>query len=226
MSNRPDKSVRSINRKCFKGLKRFKKTAVAGGENSVDRDIEFFWDYAGVTHRKFRDCELFDAGAKDRERVRAMLGKYSVRSLCIAWVWFLQSREKYIVDHYPSRNIAVFGGQLRNFIEPAEKKITKIKNQQAKRVKTREPTTRVIPVVDERWEKCLREIEAQILPENYSTLFEPLVFRGVKRGRGVIVCPSKFYRDCVVKNYGDMIAATMGTVFGKHVEPVILADTG
>jgi len=225
VSNRPDTFVRSINRKYFKGLKRFKKTAVAE-KDYIHQDIDYFFEYAGIVHQKFRDCKLFNAGEADRERIRGMLAKYSLRTLCIAWVWFLQSTDKYIVKTYSSRNIAVFGGQLRNFIEPAERKIMDIQSRQKKIVRSREPTVAVDPAQAENWGKCLREIEVLILPENYSTLIKPLVFGGVKQGMGKLVCPSRFYLDCVSENFGDLIETTMSTVFGEPVSPVFLQDTG
>jgi hypothetical protein len=224
VTSRLPKGGHSLNRKCKERKENINKAVVATG--SVDIEIDRFLKFANTSHKKLCDCDLFDSGESDREKVRGMLEKTPLQTLCVAWVLFLRTDNPYIVEHYPSRNIAIFKAQLRNFDFAAQSKLTGVRARREERSRTKVPVVRVDSVQAENWDKCLVEIEAQILPENYSALFESLVFRGVKQGRGEILCPSKKYQVYLSENYGELIKTTMANVFGETVSPVFLQDTG
>ena len=80
--------------------------------------------------------------------------------------------------------------------------------------------------LDKNWGKTLQEIESQILPRNFETLFQALAFGGIHEGKARIFCPSEAYRVCLSENYSDLIGTVAGQVFGEQVTPVFLLDTG
>lgn len=65
------------------------------------------------------------------------------------------------------------------------------------------------------WEQCLKEIEAQILPENYTTLFSPTYPYALKNDYLTIAVPSKFYKKCLQDNYQDLIETTLESLLKK-----------
>ncbi len=228
VTSRLPKGGQSLNRKLKESKKNINKAVVE--TVSVDIEIDRFLKFAVTSLKKIRHCDLFDDGESDRERIRGMLEKTPVKTLCVAWVLFLRTDDPYILKNYPSLNIAIFKAQLRNFHGPAAQLVEKSTKPGAgvRGVRARPKVT--APKVDQgqavNWETCLAKIEPHILPENYSALFGPLVFGGVEKGRGVIVCPTKYYQEQISENYGDLIGATMTTVFGESVRPVFLQDTG
>lgn len=205
--------------------KRLKKV-VAGETVSVDREVVRFLNFAGRTHKTIRHCSLFISGDSDREKVKALINQVPCKTLCFAWMLFMHSRDEYIVAHYPSRNIAVFKAQLRNFLPLAEKKLAASQAKRLLKARSREPTMAIDPVQVKKWNQCLYEIESQINPDNYSRFFPHLVFEGVANGKGVIVCPDRTSSRVISENYQDLIDATMTEVFEEDVNTEIVALVG
>ena len=174
--------------------------------------------FAGLSHRNICRCDLFDSGESDLEKIRGMLEQIPVKTLCVAWVLFLRTDDPYILKHYQSRNIAIFKAQLRNFVEPAERKIMTIRFRRGHQERFRAPEIRVDRSEVENWEKCLLKIESQISPENFTAIFKPLVFVGVEEGRGVIICPDNHHRKAISENYFDLVEGTMTSIFGVPVK--------
>ena len=83
----------------------------------------------------------------------------------------------------------------------------------------------VDPVQSGMWVKCMQEIEAQILPDNFKTLFQPMAFGGVTDGKASLLCGNKFHADCLAKNYADLIETTMTEIFEKPVKPEFVIKT-
>jgi len=75
------------------------------------------------------------------------------------------------------------------------------------------------------WAKCMQEIEAQILPDNFKALFEPMAFGGVTDGKASLICGNEFHVDCMAKNYTDLIETTMTEIFEKPVKPEFVIKT-
>ncbi len=65
------------------------------------------------------------------------------------------------------------------------------------------------------WQQCLKEIEAQILPENYSTLFSPTYPYDLKSDFLTVAVPSNFYKKCLEENYQDLIESTLESLMKK-----------
>lgn len=65
------------------------------------------------------------------------------------------------------------------------------------------------------WQQCLKEIEAQILPENYTTLFSPTYPYALKNDSLTVAVPSIFYKKCLQENYLDLIETTLESLLKK-----------
>ena len=65
------------------------------------------------------------------------------------------------------------------------------------------------------WQKCLKEIEVQILPENYTTLFSPTYPYALDNGSLTVAVPSNFYKKCLQENYQDLIETTLESFLKK-----------
>jgi chromosomal replication initiator protein len=65
------------------------------------------------------------------------------------------------------------------------------------------------------WQQCLKEIEAQILPENYTTLFSPTYPFDLKNDSLTVAVPSNFFKKCLQENYQDLIETTLESLLKK-----------
>jgi len=65
------------------------------------------------------------------------------------------------------------------------------------------------------WQQCLKEIEAQILPENYTTLFSPTYPYALNNDSLTVAVPSIFYKKCLQENYLDLIETTLESLLKK-----------
>lgn len=75
------------------------------------------------------------------------------------------------------------------------------------------------------WVRCMFEIEGQILPNNFKTLFKPMAFGGVTDGKASLICANKIHADCLAKNYADLIETTMTEIFEQPVKPEFVIKT-
>ncbi len=228
LSLRVDTSVQSLYRKYKESNKKRINKVVVEKPVNFEKEMDWFFKFAAWTHSKNRHCNFY-FDPSDRGKVGGLLEKHPLKTLCAAWWLLCRSDEPYIRNRYPDAlNISIFAGQLRNFTGPAEKFLTASRVRRGAAGQSRDIAPPVDPAEAGKWARCLREIQGRILPENYSTVIEPLVFGGVEQGKGVILCPSKFYLDCVVENYFDLIQGTMTQVFGVPMAPELLLfeDTG
>jgi hypothetical protein len=97
----------------------------------------------------------------------------------------------------------------------------RIKNKLIRKVL---PPPGVDPEQSKKWSKCLGHIEAQILPENFTTLFETMAFAGVMSGKASLICSDKDHSDCLSENYTDLIQATMTEIFDKPLTPEFVIE--
>jgi chromosomal replication initiator protein len=67
------------------------------------------------------------------------------------------------------------------------------------------------------WQQCLKEIEAQILPENYTTLFSPTYPYDLKNDSLTVAVPSSFYKKCLEENYQGLIETTVESLLKKKI---------
>lgn len=74
------------------------------------------------------------------------------------------------------------------------------------------------------WGKCVFQIECQILPDNFKSLFETMVFGGISDGNANFICQNKFHADCISKNYTELIETTMGEIFGFSLEAKFIVE--
>ncbi len=65
------------------------------------------------------------------------------------------------------------------------------------------------------WQQCLKEIEAQILPENYTTLFSPTYPYALKNDSLTVAVPNSFFKKCLQENYQDLIETTLESLMHK-----------
>jgi len=86
--------------------------------------------------------------------------------------------------------------------------------------------TGVDPAQSEKWKKCMDNIEAQILPDNFRSLFETMAFGGVADGNASLICENKFHADSLSENYTDLIKVTMTSIFKDPVNPKFVIKRG
>lgn len=81
------------------------------------------------------------------------------------------------------------------------------------------PPAGVDPGQTEKWVKCMGDIEPQISPSNFTTLFETMAFGGVVDGKASLICGNQFHADSLAENYTDLVETTMTQIFDKPVKP-------
>ena len=135
----------------------------------------------------------------------------------VAWIMFLESDHKFLVEKRNPRTIPVFGIIVDDFLEEATRRID-FKNNIENSTKKVEPPSDVDPAQGEQWQKCLRQIESQINPENYTNLIEPLVFGGAVNGHVDVICFNKNHKSTVEQNYGELLETSLVEVFGREVK--------
>ncbi|MFQ5451468.1 MAG: chromosomal replication initiator protein DnaA [Nitrospinaceae bacterium] len=74
------------------------------------------------------------------------------------------------------------------------------------------------------WQKCLKEIEDQILPENYSTWFSPTYPHTLKKDFLTIAVPNDFYKKCLKENYQDLIETTLESILKNKIKVDFFVD--
>lgn len=74
----------------------------------------------------------------------------------------------------------------------------------------------------------MKEIEEQILPENYATWFTPTYPHSMSEGSLIIAVPSNFYKKCLQENYLDLIETTLESLLKTktHVDFFVDSETG
>jgi len=65
------------------------------------------------------------------------------------------------------------------------------------------------------WQHCLKEIEAQILPENYTTLFSSTYPYALMNDSLTVAVPNNFFKKCLQENYQDLIETTLESLLKK-----------
>lgn len=177
-----------------------------------------------ITHYEFEYQRIFNKipmvfSAKDTQKLRPVVEKYGVNETSRMITRYLKiDDDKLIAERgwplclFPSAINRILVDQARE--SPNEKPPKKV-----------QPPPGVDPALAEKWEKCLEEIQSQIRPENFETLFEPMAFAGIDNSKAKIICPSKQYRDCVLENYDGLVEGIMSSVFGEPVKPVFSLDS-
>ena len=75
------------------------------------------------------------------------------------------------------------------------------------------------------WQQCLKEIEEQILPENYATWFTPTYPYAIDEGSLTIAVPSNFYKKCLQENYQDLIETTLESLLKTRTQVEFYVDS-
>ncbi len=75
------------------------------------------------------------------------------------------------------------------------------------------------------WQKCLKEIEEQILPENYTTWFSPTYPYNIGEDSLTIVVPNQFYKKCLEENYQDLIETTLESILKNKMSVDFLVNS-
>ena len=75
------------------------------------------------------------------------------------------------------------------------------------------------------WRQCLKEIEEQILPENYATWFTPTYPHLMSEGSLTIAVPSTFYKKCLQENYLDLIETTLESLLKAKTSVDFFVDS-
>jgi chromosomal replication initiator protein len=76
------------------------------------------------------------------------------------------------------------------------------------------------------WQQCLKEIEEQILPENYTTWFASTYPYALHNESLTIAVPNNFYKKCLQENYQDLIESTLESLLKKRTQVDFFVDTG
>jgi len=195
-------------------------------ERREETPVKEFFRFAQESCQFTRGSPLRIKPKQHGKTVEDLLSDIPMETLMTAWMLFLESDHKFIVEKKNPRTIPVFAIIVDDFLEQATKLIEGKNNNHLDPPKKANPPHGVDPAQVAKWEKCLQSIQAQILPENFETLFETMAFAGIQNGEAKIICPSKHYRDCVLKNYLDLIGGNMTAVFGEKVKLEFLLDTG
>jgi len=66
------------------------------------------------------------------------------------------------------------------------------------------------------WQQCLKEIEEQILPENYTAWFASTYPYALHNESLTIAVPNNFYKKCLQENYQDLIESTLESLLKKR----------
>ncbi|GJL78796.1 MAG: chromosomal replication initiator protein DnaA [Nitrospinaceae bacterium] len=74
------------------------------------------------------------------------------------------------------------------------------------------------------WQQCLKEIEEQILPENYATWFTPTYPYAMQNESLTIAVPNNFFKKCLQENYQDLIETTLETLLKKRTQVDFFVD--
>lgn len=74
------------------------------------------------------------------------------------------------------------------------------------------------------WQQCLKEIEEQILPENYTTWFASTYPYALHNESLTIAVPNNFYKKCLQENYQDLIESTLESLLKKRTQVDFYVD--
>ena len=169
-------------------------TSLSSSKKEEDKTVLKFIELAKKSHEAIRSCPLIVDSKKDGKRVGEMLQSVGdLEHLLQSWLLFLKSNDPYLLKQNKPRNIAVFTGQVSNYLEPAAKSRELKKREAAPPCSVPPPA----PVLDRiealQWGRVLQSIETEILPENFQTWIGPLRFGGVHQNIAVIYCPGKSF---------------------------------
>ncbi len=67
------------------------------------------------------------------------------------------------------------------------------------------------------WQRCLKEIEEQILPENYTNWFSPTYPYNFGNDSFTIAVPSDYYKRCLEENYQGLIETTLESILKNKI---------
>ena len=67
------------------------------------------------------------------------------------------------------------------------------------------------------WEKCLEEIEKQVLPENFVTWFSPTYLFSKDDDSITIAVPNDFFKNCLKENYQCLIENTLESITKSQI---------
>ncbi len=197
-----------------------------GGEGKGDP--ESFLEFASDAHQRVLNSPLprksgKGQAAKDRKRVEDLLKIADLETLCVAWVLFLRSRDPHLVRKKKPRNIAVFGGQVDDYLTEAGKIV-----QQAKSAAAQAPPGKkfpVVPVTPADWLRLIAQIEEVVNPENFENWIEPLAFGGIDGNTLEIFCGDAIHFFNVTENFKELIEAKVAENFGPEIKPVFFVKT-
>ncbi len=189
-----------------------------------DKPFAKFFALAKKSHEAIRSSPLVIDSKKDKQRVQELLESVGdFEQLMQAWLLFLKSNDPYLIRGNKPRNIAVFRGQVSNYLEPAAKSLKAGKPPPA------DPAL-VKPDLDNsearQWGRVLKTIETEILPENFHTWIDPLRFGGVHKDIAVIYCPGKSFEKTVEENFSELIEQRLSAAFEKPLKVQFLTDSG
>ena len=75
------------------------------------------------------------------------------------------------------------------------------------------------------WQQCLKEIEEQILPENYTAWFASTYPYALHNESLTIAVPNNFYKKCLQENYQDLIESTLESLLKKRTRVDFFVDS-
>ncbi len=201
--------------------------STSASKREEDKTVSMFFEFAKKTHAAIRSSTLLIDREKDTKRVQELMQSVGdPEQLLEAWMLFLQSSDPYLVQGKKPRNIAVFKGQVSNYLEPAANAL----KAQKRKSTAPPPAPPPRPVIDRvearRWGRVLKTIETEILPENFHTWIDPLRFGGVHKDIAVIYCPGKSFEKTVEENFSELIEQRLSAAFKKPLKVQFLSDTG
>jgi len=75
------------------------------------------------------------------------------------------------------------------------------------------------------WQQCLKKIEEQILPENYTTWFASTYPYALHDESLTVAVPNNFYKKCLMENYQDLIETTLESLLKKRAQVDFFVDS-
>lgn len=186
---------------------------------SQPKDVLKFINQAQSFVKKTLSRSLLLKPKEDKARIAAMLGQIDYPTLMQAFEDFVVSKDPFLGDK--PRNIAVFSGQVMNYVNQVEQRVkekVKARQRQAEDA-TRGPIQPGDPGSVKKWKRFLETLEGEIPNYKFRELLIPLVCRKVEAGKVILVCRDPDHQKAVREDFEEMFQFRLTDFFGKPMDP-------
>lgn len=191
---------------------RKKKNWPDGKPLRPDNPVRRILWFAKKASLAIRGAPLIPRYEQDGKNIKTLLAEPEVseKLVLVALVaFFSDSRHRWLNEEVADRDIRVFISMATYCLGEG----LKILQRTLARTKPEPPPPKASqplnPALEKLWVDCKKKIKDQILPESYSTWFEPTYARSLENGSLTVAVPNQFYRKCLIENYRDLIENTL-----------------